>query len=370
MNSWLTALKLAALVALAFSSLNGVEDYLGAHHFCAPGQGCEQVRASALGQAIGHLLPALGTVVYTTIVLASLSRSSAVRRLVLGLAFAGGVGGGALLGAQAFVLHHFCWLCVGVDAAAVAAGAFALLAWRRGGFEEPGSGPAWVWAAATLWALAVPPIWTLSRPAELPEMVVQAWRDQHLNIVEWSDFNCPHCRDMHPVLTELIEKDPRAVNLVRVNVASSSRHSARAYRCALAQGRGEAMASALFTATKLSERGCAELAAAIGLETQEFHRCVKDPATDAAIETDKQAVRDAGLRGLPTVWIGGRKFVGFDPETSPEHYAAAFAAADTPPSHRPEGWLALLLSTLVLAGVGRALERRVRGRAQIVTERE
>lgn len=354
MKRWLTALRVCVIAALVASSASGVEDYLADHSFCAPGGGCDAVRESALGQSIGKLLPALGLVAYTTILFASLAPAVWLRKLALALAMAGGLGGAALLAVQAIAVGQFCWLCVGVDSSAVAAAIFAGLAWRAGALDEGWSESrwSWVWQIAALWAIAAPPIWTLSRPAEIPELVESAWLDDHLNVVEWSDFNCPHCQKMHPVLTELIAGSARPVNLVRVNVALRSRHDARAYRCAVDQGQGEAMADALFGAESRSEQACAALAAELGLDLDRFRSCVADPATDAAIEADKARVRGAGLDGLPTVWIGARKFVGFDETRSPARYAAAFEDADARPRHRLGGWLGLVLLSALLCWVG------------------
>src|SRR5262249_49620726 len=99
---------------------------------------------------------------------------------------------------------------------------------------------------------------------------------------------------------------------------------ARAYCCAEEQGKASAMADALFTAPSLTKDGCAQTAAAIGLTMPAYERCVVSPATDQRIDDQVKQVRIAGLRGLPTVWIGERVIGGPAP---PEPIRDAFADA-------------------------------------------
>ena len=100
-----------------------------------------------------------------------------------------------------------------------------------------------------------------------------------------------------------------------------------AYRCAADQGRGEAMADVLFTSEALGLNDCVGHARALGLDVARFERCLTAPETRAAIERDVAEVRSAGLSGLPTVYVGRERIIGFDAAAGAQPYADALARA-------------------------------------------
>jgi predicted DsbA family dithiol-disulfide isomerase len=164
---------------------------------------------------------------------------------------------------------------------------------------------------------------------------------------------------MAPTLAAALADVEEPVNFVRVNFPISKRAGARAYRCATAQGasQGEAMADAIFAAETRDKSACEALAGELGLDVDEFKRCVDDPATNAQIDEERKAVRAAGLAGLPTVFIGMHKFEGFDAERSAEQYAAALADPDRPAGAGMRGW-GVLTGASLLAGWVLARRRR------------
>ena len=51
-------------------------------------------------------------------------------------------------------------------------------------------------------------------------------------------------------------------------------------------------------------------AALAGLDPKALAACMKDPATDAAIDADKKEAEDNWVGSTPTFFINGRRFVG------------------------------------------------------------
>jgi len=86
--------------------------------------------------------------------------------------------------------------------------------------------------------------------------------------------------------------------------------AALAYCCADAQGKGDEMAAALFAANPddLTPEGCEKLAASVGCDLDRYRRDL--PQAETRVAADMAEVRAAGIRSLPTLFIGGEQIVG------------------------------------------------------------
>jgi predicted DsbA family dithiol-disulfide isomerase/uncharacterized membrane protein len=307
-------LRLALLVAVAVSAALLIDYYQPLPAFCDVGSGCYKVRASGFGSILRVPVPLIGLVAFTSLMAISLVKNDLAVVLTRAFAFIGGLVGAFLLGFQALYLHVFCKLCVAVDVSAMVA-AVAALFWPSSRTPAPASGPAWLWPLATVFAMVAPGAWAKFQPSPpVPPEIASLWVPGKLNVVEFADFQCPFCRELHPSMSELLHEYADHVNFVRLNVPLPShvnaRTAARAYCCAEDQGKGEEMADALFRSPDLSPEACEKLALSLGLSPATYRSCVVSPGTDARINEQIQRARSAGLAGLPTVWIGDKGFVG------------------------------------------------------------
>lgn len=357
-------LRLSSLVAVAFSAAASVDAYGPAPAFCGEGGGCQTVANSALGQALGDLLPGLGVGAYTAILIASLSPLRPLRRLSLWASLAGGLAALGLLLAQGLSIGAFCRLCVGVDVTALAVAAFGARALRADNLTAASTWPLTAWAALYVIALGTPPAYAVSKPATVPPQVRSLWQPGHINVVEFSDFQCPYCRAMHPVLSEALAPYAERVHFVRLAYPLRSHAqaapAARAYLCAQAQGRGEAMADVLYATDDLGKAGRIAAARAVGLDLAQWEACVEDRATFSEVERQRRTVAAAGMRGLPTVWIGSRRVLGFrkDAGAAPYEEALATAAAGRRATYHPGPWLVLGVIALLLVTLAARSDRR------------
>jgi uncharacterized membrane protein/protein-disulfide isomerase len=327
---WIAGLRALTLAALAISSLSAIEYYGRAHAFCAPGSGCDVVRASALGRAIGTSLPALGLCGFAFVLVASLSAHVALRRLALVGAVTGAIVGAGLLLTQAFVIGTFCPICTGVDTAALGAGICAAPLLRRAA-SWPSLAPRALrlWRAACVLAVGLPAAWAFSRPVLVPSYVRNASKAGAINVIELSDFECPYCRAMHPALKAAVAPYAGRVHFVRKTFPLPghlhARDAARGYLCAEQQARGEVMADWLFAAPDLSAAIIETHAQAFGLDRARFAACVRDPDTDRRIDAQIAAVQREGFDGLPLVFIGEHALLGFDASRGAQPYIEALA---------------------------------------------
>jgi protein-disulfide isomerase len=362
--------RLAVLVALGVSTALLIDYFRPLPAFCDVGSGCDQIRASGRGKLFGYLpIPIVGVVAFALTMTMSLLPGERAARITRALGIIGGGAGVALLLMQALVLQVFCKLCVAVDTAAIVA-ALAVLGSilskkdsdAPASSAETSSAPMGrLWPIATLAAMLIPAGWSLLQPAPpVPREVASLWVPGKINVVEFVDYQCPFCRQLHPAIADLLDEYGSRVNFVRLNMPLPShpfaRSAARAYCCADEQKKGEAMADALLKSEDLTPEGCEKLAAELGLSLAEYQACIKSAATEARIEDDIARVKKAGFAGLPTVWVEDEVIVG----RNPDHLRDAFtrAATDKPKARLPTSllWAAF---TLALGVVG-ALAMRTR----------
>lgn len=329
--------------------------------FCDLSGGCEAVRASALGR-LGPFMPMAGVVGFALWMATSLSARRS--RWLVPMSITAGVSGALLLLLQAFVVGAFCQLCVVVDLSAIVAMGAALLHARSQPKLVGFRAETWLWASASALSVLIPVTIGILRPSPpVPRAIAELWKPGKLNVVELSDFQCPYCRRIHPSMNQVLAEYGDKVHFVRLNVPLKShayaRNAARGYICADAEGKAEKMADALFASRDLSPEGVEKLAEGLDLSLTSFRACVKDPATEARIEAELARVREAGLDGLPTVWVGGEKVRGLQ---SVDKLRAAFerAEASSTDTSGIRAVVNLLWGALVagIAGVGIVTVRR------------
>jgi len=301
----------AALVGMA-ASIASLVDLLGpAPTFCAE-TGCATVRASAWGHPLGIPMPVLGVAFFAAMIaLCFVARP----RLRLVLAIAGGAWALALIGVQAFAIGVWCKLCMIADPAALAlalavaaGGAIVRPRWWRVALVAPA-------IAASVLALAA---WAHPAAPELPpgtpDVVARAQQPGKVTVVEFVDFECPFCRELAPKLHAAIAAAAPPVQVVRKMVPlpmhPHAMPAAVAWCCADAQGKGDAMADALFAADPetLTPDGCERLAARVGCDLDRYERDL--PVAVGRVAADLLDARAAQIHNLPTVFIGGERVVG------------------------------------------------------------
>jgi len=299
-----------AIVGLG-ASIASLVDYLGTSPaFCAE-TGCATVRESAWSHPLGVPMPLLGVAFFAAAIALGFVEAPRLRRSFAGLAALSAV---LLLGIQAFAIGAWCKLCVVADVAAIGyavtafAGATALRfsIWRGVALTS--------WLAA---AIAILALWTHTPPsAELARssFVDAAQAPGAATVVEVVDFECPWCRRMQQRLDAATHQVGVPVRVVRKMFPlpghPHAMPAALAYCCADAQGKGDAMAAALFAAPPedLSAEGCERLALGVGCDLERYRRDLDGAKTRVAAETAE--VTAAGIHSLPTLFIAGERIVG------------------------------------------------------------
>ncbi len=357
----LLLLRIVTLIALAASAALYVDYTTAAQAFCGAGSGCAKVRGSGFGYLLNGAIPvpAIGLAGFGSVLIVSLIGEESRRKYLPPLAYIGTVAALVFIVLQAFVIQHFCWLCVTTDVAAIAAGGFAFMYQRSPG-KPPQLLQTWAWSVLGLIAVCTPLFWPRLRPvAPVHPKVAAFYQPGKINVVEFADFECPFCRKLHPVLKKVAKDYPGKVNFVRLNMPLQmhphAETAALAYLCAKSQERGEEMADALFATSDLSSKGNRRLAVGMKLDMQKFDRCMKADATMTELRKEMAILEAAGLQGLPTTYIGDRRYIGSRPEDVLRDAFEAAASGEKPTGVPGPAYAA---GAFVLAGLVAFMGRR------------
>lgn len=136
---------------------------------------------------------------------------------------------------------------------------------------------------------------------------VRGNQEAKVAIVEFSDFECPFCAQLHPTLARIIEENKDVKWLYRhfplTSIHSRAHAAARASECAAKLGGNEAFwkfADAMFeNQHRLGESLSAETANALGIEQSAFAACVSDSSISAQVDRDAEEAVQSGGRGTP-----------------------------------------------------------------------
>jgi protein-disulfide isomerase len=148
--------------------------------------------------------------------------------------------------------------------------------------------------------------------------------DAKVTLVEFSDFQCPHCRALHDYLPTLEQKYPQ-LRIVFKNYPIENLHpwamtAAIAGHCAYESSSGAfwKMEKSIFDQQDLISAENAydkltDAAVAAGLQREAFRSCLADPATKEAVVADQALGQKVGINSTPTIFVNGRQAVGGDP---------------------------------------------------------
>jgi protein-disulfide isomerase len=147
-----------------------------------------------------------------------------------------------------------------------------------------------------------------------------------VTLVEFSDFECPVCRNLHDALRGLLPNYPQ----VRVvfkdypieQIHPWARTAALAGRCAYQQDPkvfwkmydliydGQETISAENAWGKMTD-----FAGQSGLNADAFHACMASPEAGAAVNASRDNGIQLEVNSTPTIFVNGRRIVGADPHT-------------------------------------------------------
>lgn len=141
-------------------------------------------------------------------------------------------------------------------------------------------------------------------------------KDAPLVIVEFSDFQCPFCRQAFPILRELVTRYPNEIRFIYRDFPISSIHplaqaAAEAGECAHQQGKFFEFHDKVFlNQDSLTEESFERFAQELNLDETQFSQCLSSHKYKTEVEKDYQDGLAAGVSGTPTFFVNGRRVPG------------------------------------------------------------
>lgn len=148
-------------------------------------------------------------------------------------------------------------------------------------------------------------------------------KESPIEIIEYSDFQCPTCSYAQTYVSELLEKYPGKIKLTfRHFPLPTHKHAIKAHVAAECAGQLGGFwpyhdklfeSQAVWSKSKDPNRYFMKFAKELGLDFNLFKNCLLNPETLGQIQAERQAGIDSGVRSTPTFFIQGEAFVGVKP---------------------------------------------------------
>lgn len=163
---------------------------------------------------------------------------------------------------------------------------------------------------------------SLYRPPALPPIKVDGVAEiisgvdgAPIEVIVFSDFECPYCRQLHSTLDQLGRLYPKQVVIKHKHFPIPGHElgdkAAIGSYCAGKQGKFKEYYDSVFTTTgRLTGERLDSLPLQLSLNIKEYKSCVADPSSRAAIEADKLDGKKIGIQATPTMVINGKSYPG------------------------------------------------------------
>jgi protein-disulfide isomerase len=144
-----------------------------------------------------------------------------------------------------------------------------------------------------------------------------------VTLVEFSDFQCPVCRNLHDVLRGILQNNPQVRVIFKdfpIEVLHPwARTAALAGRCAYQQDPNAfwKMYDSIYDNQEIISAENAwmkmgEFAGQAGLNADAFRACMASPEAAAAVDASRANGQQLEVNSTPTVFVNGRRLVGAD----------------------------------------------------------
>ena len=133
-----------------------------------------------------------------------------------------------------------------------------------------------------------------------------------IDVVEFSDFQCPFCGQAYTEAKKIVEQYSDKVKFTYkhfplTNIHTFAFKAAEASECAADQGKFWEYHDKLFENQKnLELRDLKQYAADTGLDTEKFNACLDSGAMSSRVSNDQAEGRTKGVEATPTFFVNGQ----------------------------------------------------------------
>lgn len=155
-------------------------------------------------------------------------------------------------------------------------------------------------------------------PVSLEGAPMQGPADAPVLIVEFSDFQCPYCRQVQPTIKQLQAKYGDKLrwsfkDLPLISIHPEAQKAAEAARCAGDQDKFWEYRAKMFANTDINAGLHARTAEELGLDSAQFQACLESDRYAEAVAADSAEAESMGISGTPAFLINGVLLSGAQP---------------------------------------------------------
>ena len=152
-------------------------------------------------------------------------------------------------------------------------------------------------------------------PVELADARQRGPADAPVTIVEFSDFQCPFCRRVQPILSELREEYQDRIRWVFKDLPLTDIHpeavrAAQAARCAGEQDKFWEYRAKLFEQDLFTDATYTEVAEATKVDPEPLMECLNSGKYQRPVAIEALEARNLGIEGTPAILVNGILLTG------------------------------------------------------------
>jgi protein-disulfide isomerase len=151
-------------------------------------------------------------------------------------------------------------------------------------------------------------------PAVTPNDHAEGPEDAAVTLVEYGDYECPHCGRAYPIIKQIQERFGAGLRFVFRNFPlteahAHAQHAAEAAESAAVMGRFWQMHDALFEHQRaLGDRDLVAYGAAVGVDESQLARDLAEHTYASRVREDFRSGVRSGVNGTPTFFINGIRY--------------------------------------------------------------
>jgi protein-disulfide isomerase len=139
--------------------------------------------------------------------------------------------------------------------------------------------------------------------------------EARVTLVEFVDYECPHCRTAQALMRQVLDTYPRQVRLCfkhfPLSGHTNSRLAAEATTAAQKQGKFWPYNDKVWdNADNLTPAVLEKIAKDVGLDVARWRGDMNSDEVKAAVSRDKSDGATLGINSTPTIYVNGRKYTG------------------------------------------------------------
>lgn len=158
--------------------------------------------------------------------------------------------------------------------------------------------------------------------------------DPKLTIIEFSDFQCPYCKQIQAILDQVMANNPRAIRLVFKHLPLPAHEAARTAAavgfCAQQQRAFWDYKDRVFSARQsLTQDAVLDAGRAVVNDQTALDNCIASGTADAQIASDVAEARRLGIDGTPALVLNGRVIRGMVTADALQHAVSEVLLAES-----------------------------------------